>query len=337
MENKKENVTILIPSMSSDEELESDARMERILENAQNAMMRAKKEQEENEVKENILKENLNDISIEDMSIEDMSIEDMSIDDMSIDDILDTKFGKSQNNDESINKEKKVDKNGNTLRQLTGIEKIIIGILMLLPGLQLLFMAVTPVVVYLAYSFIALVFIIILSNACYKQYSMVVVHAILMIASMLILINGFECGMKQEDLLKRSVFKISNINNNMPTESKCDKEDINEEKILNEFNGKFIYLYKYGCSDCAAIDDQMNALFETNGYERISIESRSELGKTMVELFSVKEVPTGIIIHNDGTYTKHNLHKIENNKVTLDNEKLGDLLHVLSKEIANTN
>lgn len=309
-----DDVIILIPPMSDDIESDKEANdyIERVLENAKDSMEQAKRELEEEErIKEAEEQKAIDTIEEVDESELDMvSVEQLS-------------------NEESIANQSE-DNSTKMLRALTGLEKILIGILMALPGIQLILMFAAPALPYFIYSLISLVFVIILSHGC-KQYSMVFVHVVMMIMSLFIVISGFDYGMTKDDLSKRSVLKLSYLNSNTP--KMIEYDDMTEEEIFEEFHGKFIYLYKYGCSDCAAIDAQMNAVFETNEYDLVSIETRSSIGKKMIELFPVEEVPAGVILHKDGTHTKRILHTVENDEVIISKENLTDLLTTLEKEL----
>lgn len=311
-----DDVIILVPPMSDDMDSDKEANdyIEKILANAQDSIEQAKREQEE---EERAKAETDAECDADEME----EIDESEIDMVSIEKLMEDDA--SMEAKTNVNSEK-------ALRALTGIEKILIGILMLLPGIQLLLMFAVPALPYFIYSLISLVFVILLSHGC-KQYSMVFVHIAMMAMSLFIVISGFDYGMISDDLSKRSVLKISYLNSNTPT--MMDYDDMTEEEIFDEFYGKFIYLYKYGCSDCTAIDSQMDALFEVNGYDLVAIETRSDIGKKMIDLFPVEEVPAGVILHADGTHTKRVLHTVENDEIVISKQKLADLLNALEKEL----
>lgn len=288
---------IVLPPMSEDKDKDTNEYIERVIANAQDSIEKARKEQEiekQQKVKETEM----------------------------------TQIEEKKTEEENIIEKKE---NPKGLRKLTNLEKILIVLLMILPGIQILLMVVASAKIYFIYSIISLVFVFLLSHGC-KQYSMVFVHIIMMVLSLFIVINGYDHGMINEDLSKRSVINISYLNGHTP--NKSDYSDTSENAIKSELTGKFIYYYKYGCKDCAAIDTQLKALFSEGSYEVIPIETRSEIGKKLLELYPVDEVPAGLVINEDGTYTKRVIYTTDKDgKSVIDNEKLGELLYEFEKEV----
>lgn len=288
---------IILPPMSGDKDDESNEYIERVLTNARDSIEKAKQEQEEKE-----------EIQVGDSISESQTLEE---------DVIEVKT--------------KEEKNTNGLRKLTNLEKILIMILMILPGIQILLIVIASTKAYFIYSIISLVFVVLLSHGC-KQYSMVFVHTIMMVLSLFIVISGYDHGMINEDLSKRSVINISYLNSHTPKKSEYD--NVSEEAIKDELTGKFIYYYKYTCKDCAAIDTQLEALFSEATYEVVPIETRSEIGKKLLELYPVSEVPAGLVIHEDGTHTKRVIYTTDNDgKSVIDNVKLGEVLNTLEEEV----
>ena len=288
---------IVLPPMSEDKDKDTNEYIERVIANAQDSIEKARKEQEiekQQKVKETEM----------------------------------TQIEEKKTEEENIIEKKE---NPKGLRKLTNLEKILIVLLMILPGIQILLMVVASAKIYFIYSIISLVFVFLLSHGC-KQYSMVFVHIIMMVLSLFIVISGYDHGMINEDLSKRSVINISYLNGHTP--NKSDYSDTSENAIKSELTGKFIYYYKYGCKDCAAIDTQLKALFSEGSYEVIPIETRSEIGKKLLELYPVDEVPAGLVINEDGTYTKRVIYTTDKDgKSVIDNEKLGELLYEFEKEV----
>lgn len=278
---------IILPPMPEDEE--TNDYIEHVIENAQDSIEKAKKEQET---------ENSEELKQQEIKATQAAVE---------------------------NKE-----NLNGLRKLENFEKMLIALLMILPGIQILLMIVASAKVYFIYSIIALIFVFLLSHAC-KQYSMVFTSIIIIVLSLFIIIDGYGHGMINNDLSERSVINISYLNSHTPNKSEYD--EVSEDFIKNELTNKFIYYYKYTCKDCAAIDTQLNILLDENGYEVIPIETRSEIGKKLLELYPINEVPAGLVIHEDGTHTKRVIYtKDDSDKSAIDNVKLGELLSSLKTE-----
>ena len=79
-------------------------------------------------------------------------------------------------------------------------------------------------------------------------------------------------------------------------------------KDENAFYGSIIMYYKFGCPDCGAIKKEWDA--QTPDDPNIYwVSTRSEEGKKLIQKYTANEVPSGIYVHKNGTYTVHILYK----------------------------
>ena len=85
------------------------------------------------------------------------------------------------------------------------------------------------------------------------------------------------------------------------------------KELPEDKSGCIIILYRWGCDDCENAREQLYRIIQDNtGVYAIS--TRSELGKSLVEKYSIIEVPAAIYIENDAKnkYTKKYL--VQKNK-----------------------
>lgn len=92
-----------------------------------------------------------------------------------------------------------------------------------------------------------------------------------------------------------------------------------EDKLPDDIEGCIIIFYKFGCTDCGAIYEDLSAY--TKDLENVYwISSRSEQGKALRVTYPIESVPTAIYIHvnsDDNSYTKKALHADDNNGNTI--------------------
>lgn len=213
------------------------------------------------------------------------------------------------------------------LRKLVMFEKILLAMIALFPLIQIVLFACAPVTAYLIYSAFALVFIVLLSIGM-KQYAMLFVEIIILIATGTMLFTGFKHGLTAAAFSKHTMFKISYLNDKTP--EYVEFEDMTDEEIISELKGKFIYYYRYGCMDCAAIADSMEVILEENDVEMVPINTRSEFGQRMLASYSVDEVPAAFVIRDDGGYSMHILYTVDDaGNTILDVESLYRVLDKL--------
>lgn len=214
-------------------------------------------------------------------------------------------------------------------RKLVLFEKIIIGIFVTLPLIQVILLFAVTARTYFIYSVIAFILITFLSVSC-KQYSMMFVDIAIIAMSLIIVLSGFSHGMNTEDLSKKSVTRILYLNSN--TQNTVTYEDLSAKEIKETLSGKFIYYYKYGCKDCLAVETQIISLVEAQGYELVPVETRSDFGRQLLDLYNVNEVPAGLVISDDGTYDVRVLYtKDENDNDVVDTEQIGYLFERLKR------
>lgn len=96
-----------------------------------------------------------------------------------------------------------------------------------------------------------------------------------------------------------------------------------EDQVPEDLRGKIIIFYKYNCPDCEGIykylvqytDNEENIYFSA---------SNSEQGKKLRETYPITDVPCGIYIHRDGSFTNHTLYTPSNAQsgVTFDKDAM---------------
>lgn len=219
--------------------------------------------------------------------------------------------------DDELPEKKSTDK---ALRKLTIFEIIVIAFLILLPMIQILFVCTVSAKIYIIYTAISLLFVVLLSISC-KQYQMVAVHIVIAVWSAFVIFTGFRHGMITSDLSSKSIFKLSQINQNTPKKSK--------ELSLDDLHNKFIYYYKYGCKDCLTIETQLDALLAENGCEVIPIETRSDFGKKMLESYPIDEVPAGLVIKEDGSFVIRVIYDSIDGKSCINDGRIYELFNAL--------
>lgn len=69
------------------------------------------------------------------------------------------------------------------------------------------------------------------------------------------------------------------------------------ESLPENLQGCIIIYFKYGCSDCGRIHDDLLEYVETNNVQNIYfVSTRSEKGKQLLETYPVMSVPTGVYV-----------------------------------------
>lgn len=229
--------------------------------------------------------------------------------------------------------ENKDGKDSNNFSKIVKAIKIITLIIIIgIPFVQIGLMIKASAITYFIYA-ILLTIILIVFEKSIGEHSMMFVSIIMIGISALIVGNGYMHGLISEDLNKRSIMEIYDININTPKKYDID---INEDEIVSELKGKFIYYYKYGCKDCKAIDTDIKALLKERGCEVINVETRSDLGKKLLKQYPVTEVPAGLVIKNKNEYEVRVLYHEEKNndeiKSVIDMENMNKLLEELEDE-----
>lgn len=89
--------------------------------------------------------------------------------------------------------------------------------------------------------------------------------------------------------------------------------------------GSIIIYYRFGCSDCEAVFDDLSQL--VSAHENIYwVASRQENGKKLLERYRVSQVPSGVIIQKNGDYTQVLLFRQDERGTVLDYESFERLL-----------
>jgi len=205
------------------------------------------------------------------------------------------------------------------LRKLAKFEKLIICSLIMVSLIQLISIFAVPALACLVISAVCLILIVALSYSC-KQYSMLFVSILLIAIPVAILMTGETHGLIKDDLSSKSILRLNYLNSN--THEAADYGEMTDEEIVQRFAGKFIYYYKYTCKDCVAVNSQLEAIVKSQDYEMIPVETRSDLGKQLLTAFPVNEVPSGLVISEDGTGITRILYAVENGETVFQTDEL---------------
>lgn len=101
---------------------------------------------------------------------------------------------------------------------------------------------------------------------------------------------GTKRGMTMDDWKSKNVAEIIRINNETPV----------SQTLPEERNGAIVILYRYGCTDCEAIyDDLREAIDELNLKDVYYMASSSEYGQELVEEGDIRYVPTGVYLRHE--------------------------------------
>lgn len=104
-----------------------------------------------------------------------------------------------------------------------------------------------------------------------------------------------------------------------------------EDNLPDNINDSLILYYRFSCSDCEDIYDDLRLSFL--GYDNVYwISSRSEQGKTLMEQYPVEQVPAGVYIDKNGIgHTYLMAQRTEDGGATLANdsvERLKELMYL---------
>lgn len=214
-------------------------------------------------------------------------------------------------------------------RQLLRFEKYFIGLLVILPLIQLILLAVAPGTIWAVYTVISFVLIVFMSKGL-KQYSMLFTDILLIAIAVFYIGTGFSHGLQWKDFNTKTIIKIGYINGN--TQKKIEYKGLTNEELKKKVTGKFIYYYKYGCKDCLAVETEIMSILNSKNIDVVPIETRTETGQQLLSMYKVGEVPAGLVINKDGTYEARVLYtKDEKGKDNLDKKQLSVLLDELEK------
>lgn len=179
-------------------------------------------------------------------------------------------------------------------RKLSKIDFIMLFLIILFELLQWIFLVILPARIFIITFVLGFFIVLGLSYLC-NQYQMMFVQFTLLFVVSATMIGGWRRGLRNEQLSKMSMTRITYINQHTPVKTSHYSDD--------ELKNKFIYYYRYGCSDCMATDNVIKGILKENKVDVINIETRSKIGKHMLKKYPVTEVPSGLVIHKDGSYT----------------------------------
>ena len=102
-------------------------------------------------------------------------------------------------------------------------------------------------------------------------------------------------------------------------------------------DGSVLLYYKFGCPDCEAVYEALKE--KTKDNENIYwISTRSKNGKTWKEIHDIQEVPSGVYLKSDGTFTTLLLYtKDSDGNTILDEHNLNILLTLQQKDLESGN
>lgn len=139
---------------------------------------------------------------------------------------------------------------------------------------------------------------------------------------------GEKRGMTMDDWKSENVAEIIRINNETPV----------SQTPPEERNGAIVILYRYGCTDCEAIyDDLRKAVDELDLKDVYYVASSSEYGQKLVEEGDIRYVPTGVYLRhealaNGASITHIPLASEDGNETVLDTAALKRLALLQEKQ-----
>lgn len=106
-----------------------------------------------------------------------------------------------------------------------------------------------------------------------------------------------------------------------------------EDKVPEDLRGNIIIFYKYNCPDCESI--YRNLVQHTINEKDIYFSaSNSEQGKKLRETYPITDVPCGIYVHKDGSFTNYTLYMPSNAQsgVMFDKEAMNRLIQLKNEQ-----
>lgn len=140
--------------------------------------------------------------------------------------------------------------------------------------------------------------------------------------------TGEKRGMTMDDWKSENVAEIIRINNETPV----------SQTLPEERNGAIVILYRYGCTDCEAIyDDLREAIDELDLKDVYYVASSSAYGQELVEEGDIRYVPTGVYLRyealaNGASITHIPLASEDGNETVLDTAALKRLALLQEKQ-----
>ena len=103
-----------------------------------------------------------------------------------------------------------------------------------------------------------------------------------------------------------------------------------EDTLPEDLRGSIVFFYKYNCPDCELAYRNL-ALAKSKTDKIYFCASDSKQGEKLVELYQIENVPSGIYVHQDYTFTNIFLCTTDENGTRFDHKALNRLLQ-LQKE-----
>ena len=102
----------------------------------------------------------------------------------------------------------------------------------------------------------------------------------------------------------------------------------NERITYDELQtGDVVVMFKWGCRDCHAIHDAMLGWDEANKLGAHYVSAETKNGTEMASEFSIREVPSVVLVMRNGTYMTEKAYKTDDNGNTvIDNDALDKII-----------
>lgn len=116
------------------------------------------------------------------------------------------------------------------------------------------------------------------------------------------------------------------------TMEESNKKSPVEDTLPDTIENSIIIYYKYGCTDCEAIYNDLSKAIKNND-NIYFVSTESEQGKNLLKTYPVNSVPTGIYIYEQNnqtskTYIQKPLYITDNSKTILNKTALERLLYL---------
>lgn len=99
-----------------------------------------------------------------------------------------------------------------------------------------------------------------------------------------------------------------------------------ESTLPEDLTNAIVVYFKYGCLDCEATLEDTQKMLE-NVSDVYWIATRSKTGEKLREQFPVSEVPSAIVINEDGTYAQKIIYSRQNGKSVIDKDALTTIIN----------
>ncbi|MDE6913792.1 MAG: hypothetical protein K2P35_08875, partial [Lachnospiraceae bacterium] len=158
---------------------------------------------------------------------------------------------------------------------------------------------------------------------------LVVISTSIFISYMVIAVIAYAHGADLESLQRFGILR---------TIQAIQKSPVMDRNVNYDQQGNILVYYRFGCEDCEAVYDSLKA--KIAGKEDIYwVASRQSEGQKLLQTYAVSEVPSGVIIQEDGMYTSYMLCDFIYDKTDelgerqLDTDALDRLLELQKREV----